>query len=128
MPRKNPAISVSTKLPTTSFGCVPPGRVSPSSSIGDQALRFSDVAALLSHRELKLHGGQISDVGLDILYSSLCKQIDVGFQEGFTESEVICTVIRTIKPDKFREMLVNKGDLTVDELKRVSPCTYQGQK
>ncbi|XP_044197824.1 uncharacterized protein LOC122974049 [Thunnus albacares] len=106
------------KSPTTGFGGAPPGRVSLSSSMGDQVLRFNDVAALLPRREFKLHGGQISDVGSDMSYSSLCKQIDEGLHEGFTESEIIRTVIKITKPGTFREMLANKGDLTVDELKR----------
>lgn len=42
-----------------------------------QVLRVNDVAALLPLRELKLHCGQISDVGSDTSYSSLCKQMKV---------------------------------------------------
>ncbi|KAK0131525.1 hypothetical protein N1851_033780 [Merluccius polli] len=99
-------------------GDIPHGRVSMSSSSGDQVLRVNDVAGLLPRREFKLHGGQISDVGSDMSYSNLCKQIDEGMQGGFPESEVIHTVIKVIKPGTFREMLTNKSDLTVDELKR----------
>lgn len=97
--------SALAKSPTPGFGGAPPGRVSLSSSMGDQVLRFNDVAALLPHREFKLHGGQISDVGSDLSYSSLCKQIDEGLHEGFTESEMIRTVIKITKPGTFREML-----------------------
>lgn len=50
--------------------------------------------------------------------SSLCKQIDEGLKEGFMESEVIRGVLKITKPGNFREMLTNKGDLNVDELKR----------
>lgn len=39
-------------------------------------------------------------------------------QEGFTESELICTVIKIIKPGTLTEMLTNRSELTVDELKR----------
>lgn len=99
-------------------GSVPPDRASLSPSMGDQVLRFNDVAAFLPRREFKLHGGQISDAGSDMSYSCLCKQIDEGMHEGFTESEVIRTVIKIIKPGTFRDMLVNKSDLTLDELKR----------
>ena len=40
-------------------------------------------------------------------------------QEGFTESELICTVIKVLKPSLFREMFPNKSDLTVHEFKRL---------
>lgn len=90
----------------------------PLTSFGDQVLRVNDVAALPPRREFKLHGGQISDVGSDMSYSNLCKQIDEGLQEGFTGSEVIRTVLNIIKPGTFREMLTNKSHLSVDELKR----------
>lgn len=52
------------------------GRMSSSST--DQVVRLTDVAALLPRKEFKLHGGQISDAGSDMSYSSLCKQIDEG--------------------------------------------------
>lgn len=116
LPSRNLATPTSTR-PLTAGG-IPYGRVSWSSSLGDQVLRVNDVAALLPRREFKLHGGQISDVGSDISYSNLCKQIDEGMQEGFTESEIIRTVLKVIKPGTFRDMLTNKSDLTVDELKR----------
>lgn len=117
-PARHLAASGRTKSLTVGAGVSHLGRVSLSSSMGDQVMRFNDVAALLPRREFKLHGGQISDVGSDISYSSLCKQIDEGLQEGFTESEVIRTVLKITKPGTFKEMLTNKGDLTVDELKR----------
>lgn len=118
MPVRNPATPASTKPPAAVSNGVTSGRVSLPSSMGDQVLRFNDVAALLPRREFKLHGGQISDVGSEMSFSCLCKQIDEGMHEGFTESEVIRTVIKITKPGTFKEMLVNKGDLTVDELKR----------
>jgi len=116
LPSRNFAPSTSAR-PLTAGGILH-GRVSTSSSPGDQVLRVNDFAALLPRREFKLHGGQISDVGSDMSYSNLCKQIDEGMQECFTESEIIRTVINVIKPGTFREMLTNKSDLTVDELKR----------
>lgn len=65
-----------------------------------------------------MHGGQISDTGSDMSYSSLCKQIDEGLQQGFSESEVIRTVLKITKPGTFRDMLTSRDDLTVDGLKR----------
>lgn len=91
---------------------------SQSSILGHQVLRVNDVAALFPRREFRLHGGQISDNGSEMSYSCLCKQIDEGSQEGFTDSEIIQTVLKVIKPGTFRDMLVNKGDLKIDELKR----------
>lgn len=51
-------------------------------------------------------------------YNSVCKQIDEGLKEKFSESEIIRTVLRMIKPGNFKDMLTNKDDLTVAELKR----------
>lgn len=115
---RNCAKSTSPKPLPAGVGGIPYGRVSLSSSSGDQLLRINEVAALLPRREFKVHGGQISDVGSDMSYSNLSKQIDEGIREGFTESEVIRTAIKVIKPGTFREMLTNKCDLSVDELKR----------
>lgn len=89
MPTRNFSTPPSTRPLTAGVGVTTHGRVSLSSSVGDQVLRVNDVAALLPRREFKLHGGQISDFGSDMSYSSLCKQIDEGMLEGFTESEVI---------------------------------------
>lgn len=72
----------------------------------------------LPRREFKLFGGQLSDSGSELSYNSICKQIDEGLQEGFTESEIIRTVIKITKPGTFREMLTIKDNLTVEELKR----------
>ncbi len=126
-PVRYPTISVPATSFTAGFGAAHPGRVSLSSSIGDQVLRLNDVASLLPCREFKLHGGQISDVGSEMSYSSLCKQIDEGLQEGITESEIIHTVVKITKPGTFREMLANKGDLTVDELKRFLHAHIRGK-
>ena len=110
--------SATVKPPVESVSVASTGRVSLSSSVRDQVLKLNDVAALFPRREFKLHGGQISDVGSDTSYSNLCKQIDEGLQEGFTEAEMIRSVIKIIKPGTFKEMLANKCDLTMDELKR----------
>lgn len=92
-------------------------RASKLSTASDQVIRLSDVTTLLPRREFKLFGGQLSDSGSELPYNSICKQINEGLQEGFTESEVIRTVIKCTKPGTFREMLTNRDDLTVDELK-----------
>jgi len=81
-------------------------------------VRLTDVAALLPRRDFKMHGGVISDASLDMSYNSVCKQIDEGLKEKFSESEIIRTVLRMIKPGNFKDMLTNKDDLTVAELKR----------
>lgn len=117
LPVRNCDTSPATRAFIAAADGSPQGRVS-LSSFGDQVLRVNDFAALLPRREFKLHGGQISDVGSDVSYGNLCKQIEDGIQEGFTESEIIRTVLKILKPGTFREMLSNKSDLTVDELKR----------
>ncbi len=98
------------------IGAAALGRMNSSSNISDHVVRLSDVSALLPRREFKLHGGQISDAGSDISYNSLSKQMDEGLQEGFSESEIIRTVLKITKPGTFREMLSNKEDLTVEGL------------
>lgn len=117
-PTKNFNIPASAS-PAPSVAGVSPGRVSRPSRGYDQVLSLSDVAALFPRREFKLHGGQISDLGSDMSYSSLCKQIDEGLQEGFTECEIIRTVLKIMKPGTLKEMLTNKDDLTVDGLKKL---------
>ena len=117
-PTRNIVTTSPARSITNSAGGVPPGRASPSPSIGEQVVRITDVAALLPRREFKLYGGQISDTGADMSYSSLCKQMDEGLQEGFSDSEVIRTVLKITKPGTFRDMLTNKEDLTMSELKR----------
>lgn len=81
-------------------------------------IKLADVAALLPRREFKLHSGQISDSDSDVSYSSLCRQIDEGLAEKFTEAEIIRTVLKVIKPGTFKDMLMTKPGLTVAELKR----------
>lgn len=81
-------------------------------------VKLTDVAALLPRREFKIHGGQISDSDSDLSYNNLCKQIDEGLAERFTEAEIIRTVLKIIKPGTFKDMLITKDSLTVAELKR----------
>lgn len=45
--------------------------------------------ALLNRREFKVHGGYIGDNSDDISYSKICKQIDEGLKEQYTEREII---------------------------------------
>lgn len=81
-------------------------------------IKLTDVAALLPRREFKIHSGQISDSDSDVSYSSLCRQIDEGLSENFTEAEVIRTILKIITPGTFKDMLMTKDGLTVAELKR----------
>lgn len=68
-------------------------------------------------REFKIHGGQIGDHSSDIIYNNVCRQMDAGLRENFSETDIIRGVLRIIKPGIFKEMLINKDDMTVDELK-----------
>lgn len=93
----------------------------PTTVVADQVtglVKLTDVAAFLPRREYKIHGGQVSDSDSDLSFSNLCKQIDEGLAEGFTENEVIRTVLKVIKPGTFKDMLITKESLTVNELKR----------
>uniref|UniRef100_A0A3B1J7S5 ribonuclease H n=1 Tax=Astyanax mexicanus TaxID=7994 RepID=A0A3B1J7S5_ASTMX len=73
--------------------------------------------SFLQRREFKIHGGQVGDTTSDISYSSLSKQIDEGLKANHTEIEIIQGVLRVIKPGQFKDMLINKADLTVAEIK-----------
>lgn len=82
----------------------------------DTMVSIRDIS-MLQRREFKIHGGQIGDSVSDISFSNLCKQIDEGIKEGYTESEIIRGVFRLIKPGNFKDMLITKDDITVAELK-----------
>lgn len=71
----------------------------------------------LQRREFKIQGGQVGDNSSDISYNNICKQIDEGLREGLHGTEVVRGVLRIIKPGVFKDMLINKDDLTVSELK-----------
>ncbi|XP_041828199.1 uncharacterized protein LOC121631315 isoform X2 [Melanotaenia boesemani] len=71
----------------------------------------------LSRREFKVQGGQVGDQSSDITYNNVCKQIDDGIMEGFSDSEIVRGVLKIIRPGVFKEMLINKDDITVAELK-----------
>lgn len=81
-------------------------------------IRLEDVAAFLPRREFKIHGGQIADSDSELSYSSVCKQMDEGVTQKYSESEIIRTVLKVIKPGTFKDMLNTKEDLTLAEFKR----------
>lgn len=68
-------------------------------------------------REFKVQGGQIGDQSSDLSYNNICRQIDDGLKDRFTEIEILRGVLRIIKPGHFKDMLMHKDDLTIDELK-----------
>lgn len=85
---------------------------------GDTQTMFSSKdLPYLQRRDFKVHGGQIGDQNSEITYNSISKQIDEGIKEGFTEAEVIRGALRIIKPGAFKEMLTNKDEITICELK-----------
>lgn len=61
--------------------------------------------------------GQVGDQSSAISYNNVCKQMEEGIRECFPDAEIVCGVLRIIKPGAFKEMLTNKDDLTVSELK-----------
>ncbi|XP_037651830.1 uncharacterized protein LOC119503885 [Sebastes umbrosus] len=71
----------------------------------------------LQRREFKVQGGQVGDQSSDISYNNVCKQVEEGIKEGFHDTEIVRGVLRIIKPGTFKDMLINKDDLTVTELK-----------
>lgn len=71
----------------------------------------------LHRREFKIQGGQIGDQGSDISYNNVCRQIEEGLKEQFSDAEIVRAVLKVIKPGNFKDMLIIKDDLTVEELK-----------
>ena len=88
----------------------------PNSFRPDNMVSLGDLS-FLQRREFKVHSGQVGDHTSDITYHGLCKQIDEGRKPNHTEGEIIQGVLRIIKPGQFKDMLINKDDLTLCELK-----------
>lgn len=47
----------------------------------------------------------------------MCWQIEKGIKDNFTETEIVRGVLKIIRLGDFKDMLVNKDDMTVAELK-----------
>lgn len=88
----------------------------PTPRVPERAVPLKDLH-YLPRREFKVHGGQIGDQSSEMGFNGISKQIDEGVKEGFGEAEVVRGVLRVIKPGTFRDMLVNKDEMTVSELK-----------
>ncbi len=67
--------------------------------------------------EFKIHRGQIGDHSSDITYNNVCRQMDAGLRKNFSDTDIVRGVLRIIKPGIFKDMLINKDDMTVNELK-----------
>lgn len=94
-PAKNLTTPTPARSITNGTGGTLPGQARPSSNVGEQLVKFADVAALFARRELKIYGGQISDTGSEMSNSSLSKQMDQGLQEGCSESELFARNLHT---------------------------------
>ncbi|XP_051793415.1 uncharacterized protein b3gat1b isoform X1 [Acanthochromis polyacanthus] len=88
----------------------------PKHNMPDTIVSLRDLP-LLQRREFRVYGGQIGDNVSDITYHGLSKQIDEGLKANHTEGEIIQGVFRIIKPGQFKDMLINKDDLTLAELR-----------
>lgn len=104
---KTPAIQQAQELRPSQGNIMPP----PSPVVALKDLPY------LPRREFKVQGGQIGDHTSDISYNSMCRQIEEGAKDNFTESEIVRGVLKIIKPGDFKDMLFNKDDMTVVELK-----------
>lgn len=61
----------------------------------DRVVPLRDLSLL--RREFKIQGGQIGDQSSDLSYNSICRQIDEGVKERFSETEILRAVLRVIK-------------------------------
>ncbi|KAI5613075.1 hypothetical protein C0J50_11435 [Silurus asotus] len=93
------------------------GATTPGHGISEKVVSLQDLS-YLQRREFKIQGGQIGDYASDITYASVCRQIDDGVKENFSEAELVRGILRAIKAGNFKEMIMNKEDMTVEELKR----------
>ncbi|GAA6083810.1 uncharacterized protein LOC102083148 [Tachysurus ichikawai] len=50
-------------------------------------------------------------------FNNVCRQIDSGLKENFNKADVVRGVLRIIKPGIFKDMLMNKDDMTEAGLK-----------
>ena len=57
----------------------------------------------LQRREFKVQGGQVGDHSSDISYNNICEQMDEGTRESFSEAEIVCGVLRIIKPGTVKD-------------------------
>lgn len=96
-------------------------RPSPHGQLRAQPTREGTISlrdlSYLQRREFKVQGGQVGDHSSDISYNNICKQMDEGIREGFPDAEIVRGVLRIMKPGTFKEMLINKDDLTLLEMK-----------
>lgn len=44
-------------------------------------------------REFKIHGGQIGDNSSDITFKNVCRQMDSGLKENFSDADVVRGVL-----------------------------------
>ena len=99
------ALPPQTHMPPSSVLLSQPG--SPPSEPASQSAR-EGMASLrelsyLPQREFKVQGGQVGDQSSDINYNNVCMQIDDGIREGFTDSEIVCGVLKIIRPGIFKD-------------------------
>lgn len=106
-----PAVSVDTR--TLPVSHQPPSDVN---TVTEKFVSYKDLP-YFHRREFKVQGEQISDHISDIIYNSLSQQIEEGVGEIFSNTEIIQGVLRIVKPGSFKDMLMNKEDMTVEELK-----------
>lgn len=64
-----------------------------------------------------IQGGQFGDQRSDLSYNNICRQIDEGVEERLSKTELLGGVLRVNKSGNFKNMLMHKDDLTIDELK-----------
>ncbi|XP_049319254.1 uncharacterized protein LOC125780868 [Astyanax mexicanus] len=102
---------------------VTPSGKTPHTSQSEKPTHTSDTLvslrdlSYLHRREFKVQGGQIGDHSSDITYNNIHKQIEEGIRENFSEAEIVRSVLRIVKPGHFKDLLMNKEDMTINELK-----------
>lgn len=106
-----PLTSVLSRQPNNNL----PGE--PTLQSAREGMVFPRELGYLPRREFKVQGGQVGDQSSDITYNNVCKQIDDGIREGFSDLEIVRGVLKIIRPGIFKEMLMNKDDITLAELK-----------
>lgn len=122
-PTSPPTVQATPEHPTPLHPTLPPDpKYAPEHTPGqekydrhDRVVPLGDFSML--RREFKVQGGQICDQSSDLSYNNICRQIDDGVKDRFSETEILRGVLRIIKPGHFKDMLMHKDDLTIEELK-----------
>lgn len=69
-----------------------------------------------------MYRGQTVDQSSELCYKNIVKQINEGGREAFTKGEIVHGVLRAIKLGTFTDILLDRDDITIRELRHIQKC------